>query len=260
MHFEAIENKKADSKSPTFDSTSGMLKIKVLLKKAGRCLVICSGLIFLFLLVFAFTTGPFWIYYNLGAAESNIREVPENIVLMGGGGFPSESNLMRAYYTQHALEVYPNAQLILALPGDTTDSSSSVIRLKDYLVSQGIAASRIHLESEGTNTRSQCLQISKMINMVKPLLVISSPEHLKRSVRCFRKLGFTHVNGLPAFETAIEANLFYSDSKLGGRKIPGTDVGENLQVRYQFWTHLRYEVIVIREYFALSYYWVKGWM
>ena len=96
--------------------------------------------------------------------------------------------------------------------------------------------------------------------MYKPILVISSPEHLRRSVKCFRKLGFYHVNGLPAFEKAIEADLFFVDKKLGGRKIPGTDVGSNLQVRYQFWTHLRYEVIVMREYLAIFYYKLKGWM
>lgn len=99
-----------------------------------------------------------------------------------------------------------------------------------------------------------------MINMYNPLLVISSPEHLKRSVLCFRKTGFKHVSGIAAFETAIESNLFFSEKKLGGRKIPGTDVGTNLQVRYQFWTHLRYEVIVIREYSALAYYKMKGWI
>ena len=231
-------------------------KIKSVLKK----LLFISGVVFLFLVLFAFTTGPFWMYYNLGSGQAKMKEAPATIVLMGGGGFPSESNLIRAYYTIHAAKTFPNANVLLTLPGDSLDSNSSVFRFRNYLIEQGIDSTRILLECTGKNTRGQCLEISRMINMFNPLLVISSPEHLKRSVLCFRKTGFKNVSGIPAFETAIESNLFFSEKKLGGRKIPGTDVGTNLQVRYQFWTHLRYEVIVIREYSALAYYKMKGWI
>lgn len=235
-------------------------KAYAILKNPLKKILFISGLVFLLLIAFAFTTGPFWMYYNLGASEGKIKQTPETIVLMGGGGFPSESNLMRAYYALRASRAFPRATVILTLPGEPEDSTSSVSLFRQYLMEQGLDSSRIRLECKGKNTRGQCLEIYPMINMYKPVLVISSPEHLRRSVRCFRKLGFYHVNGLPAFEKAIEADLFFVDKKLGGRKIPGTDVGSNLQVRYQFWTHLRYEVIVIREYLAIAYYKVKGWM
>ncbi|MBP6403078.1 MAG: YdcF family protein [Bacteroidia bacterium] len=235
-------------------------KIYSFLKKPFRKIFLALGIAFLLFLIFAFTTGPFWMYYNLGASEAKIKQTPETIVLMGGGGFPGESNLMRAYYALKAAKAYPHAALILALPGMSSDSTSSVFLFRKYLIEQGLDSTRIRLECKGKNTRGQCLEIYPMVNMYKPILVISSPEHLRRSVKCFRKLGFYHVNGLPAFEKAIEADLFFVDKKLGGRKIPGTDVGSNLQVRYQFWTHLRYEVIVMREYLAIFYYKLKGWM
>lgn len=235
-------------------------KAYAILKNPLKKILFISGLVFLLLIAFAFTTGPFWMYYNLGASEGKIKQTPETIVLMGGGGFPSESNLMRAYYALRASRAFPRATVILTLPGEPEDSTSSVSLFRQYLMEQGLDSSRIRLECKGKNTRGQCLELYPMLNMFKPILVISSPEHVKRSVGCFRNLGFRQVSGLPAFEKAIETNLFFTENQLGGRKIPGADVGDNLQLRYQFWTHLRYEVIVIREYLAIAYYRLKGWM
>ena len=143
------------------------------------------GIAFLLFLIFAFTTGPFWMYYNLGASEAKIKQTPETIVLMGGGGFPGESNLMRAYYALKAAKAYPHAALILALPGMSSDSTSSVFLFRKYLIEQGLDSTRIRLECKGKNTRGQCLEIYPMVNMYKPILVISSPEHLRRSVTRF---------------------------------------------------------------------------
>jgi len=230
------------------------------LSKWGKRLLLSAGIVFLFMLLFAFSTGPFWLFYDLGTAEAGIRGEPSAIVLMGGGGFPGESNLIRAYFARIASAKFPKAKVIIALPGDTLDSTSSLIRFRNYLAENGIDPSRIILEGSGKNTRGQCLNIRQIIPGNDRILVISSPEHLKRSVRCFRKAGFTMVDGLPAFENAIETNLRFSESKLGGRRLPVPGIGENLQVRYQFWTHLKYEVIIAREYFALSYYKLKGWI
>ena len=35
---------------------------------------------------------------------------------------------------------------------------------------------------------------------------------------------------------------------------------DELQYRYQFWNHLKYQVICWREYLAISYYKVRGWI
>ncbi|MBK6840565.1 MAG: hypothetical protein IPG90_21525 [Bacteroidetes bacterium] len=107
------------------------------------------GIAFLLFLIFAFTTGPFWMYYNLGASEAKIKQTPETIVLMGGGGFPGESNLMRAYYALKAAKAYPHAALILALPGMSSDSTSSVFLFRKYLIEQGLDSTRIRLECKG---------------------------------------------------------------------------------------------------------------
>ena len=84
-------------------------------------------------------------------------------------------------------------------------------------------------------------------------------EHLYRAVLTFKKAGFLKVDGVPAFEQAIESDISFNARKLGGRKfIP--DVGNNITLRYQFWTQMNYELLILREWAALGYYKLKGWV
>jgi uncharacterized SAM-binding protein YcdF (DUF218 family) len=91
------------------------------------------------------------------------------------------------------------------------------------------------------------------------ILIITSPEHLYRAVLTFRKAGFLLVDGAPAFETAIESELSFDDRLLGGKRwLP--PIGKNITARYQFWTQLHYEQLVIREWLAIIYYKLNGWI
>ncbi len=67
------------------------------------------------------------------------------------------------------------------------------------------------------------------------------------------------MNALPAFENASEADFRFTDDELGGNKLPVPDVGQSMQLRYQVWNHLKYEITFIREVFALTYYKLRGW-
>ena len=78
-------------------------------------------------------------------------------------------------------------------------------------------------------------------------------------MRSYRKAGFTRVDGLPAFEATLESEAAFNALKLGGRRfIP--DVGEILALRYHFWTQLVYELLTLREWAALGYYRMMGWI
>ena len=91
------------------------------------------------------------------------------------------------------------------------------------------------------------------------LMLITSPTHLYRSVLTFKKAGFLKVDGIPTFEKDLETDLSFNSGKLGGKKyIP--DVGESMTLRYKFWTHLSFEAEILREYAAIGYYWVMGWI
>ncbi|MFC2102119.1 YdcF family protein [Bacteroidota bacterium] len=270
--------------------------------RIGNILLLVLGFFALIGIILAFTSAPFWIWYGLGASKAEINGPPDYIIVLGGSGIPSESGLMRTYYAGVAADYFPDARVIVALPGDTADSVSSINRMWDELSIRGIAPERIMVEDSGTNTRAQALLIRELItkqekrntkernaelgepkdhtsdsstldlqpsnldslpSILDPqpstILLITSPEHLYRAVLTFRKAGFDHVDGMPAFGSDIESDITFSSKKLGGRRwIP--DVGESITLRYQFWTQLQYEILILREWMAIAYYWVNGWI
>ena len=225
------------------------------------------GCLFLILFIFCLTSAPFWTWYNMSTKHAGIHRPPEFIVVLGGGGMPSESGLMRTWYAARLGNHFFRSKVIIALHGDTVDSLSSVYKMKEELILRGISGKRISFESLGTNTRAQALNIASSritryalrVTRDASLLIVTSPEHLYRAVRTFRKAGFLLVDGCPAFETAIESELSFDDRLLGGKRwLPA--IGKNITVRYQFWTQLHYEQLVMREWLAIVYYKLNGWI
>lgn len=231
--------------------------------KLFRAALAGFGILFLIVLILSFTTLPFWGYYWLGTSQSTITEKPEYIVLLGGGGMPSESNLMRAFFVFRAASQSPGSVIVISIPGDPADPNGTARLVADELISKGIDPQRIMYEQLGTNTRSQALQLQQFKSEPltdKSLLIVTSPEHMRRAVLVFRKAGFTRLSALPAFENALEADLIFKDDELGGNQLPIPDIGNNTSVRYQFWNHLKYEILIAREMAALGYYWLRGWI
>ena len=225
-----------------------------------RNLFMLIGIFFSICILLALTSAPFWGYHWLGTSKSEITEKPSTIILLGGGGMPSHSALMRSWYVAKATKSFPGANVIIAMPGDLTDSLSTPVLMKKELKIRGIDSSKIGFENEGTNTRAQALNCQRYIKMQSPILLVTSPEHMRRAVLSFQKAGFEKVNALPAFENATEADLAFDDDKLGGRKTVVPDVGQSINMRYQLWNHLKYEILIAREIVALSYYRVRGWI
>ena len=225
-----------------------------------RNLFMLIGIFFSVCIILAFTAQPYWAYHWLGTSKSKIQWEPEAIVLLGGGGMPSQSTLIRSWYAAEAAKSFPDADIVIAIPGDVTDGLSTPMLLGEELLIRGIDASKIKFENVGTNTRSQALECQGLIKMQAPILLITSPEHMRRAILSFEKVGFEKVNGLPAFENAIEADLEFDDDELGGKKTLVPNVGKSISMRYQIWNHLKYEIIVSRELVALSYYKLRGWI
>lgn len=231
--------------------------------KVLRALFVTFGVLFLIVLLLSFTSLPFWGYYWLGTSQSKMTEKPDFIVLLGGGGMPSESNLMRAWFVCKAAAEFPESRVIISIPGDTTDKKSTARLVAAEMETKGVDQNRILYEEIGTNTRSQALELQHFHSLNLPdksILLVSSPEHMRRAVLTFRKAGFSQIDALPAFENALEANLRFKDKDLGGNKMPLPDIGDNIEVRYQFWNHLKYEILIAREMAALSYYKLRGWI
>ena len=237
------------------------LKVKsIYFLRIVRKILVLIGTFFSICLILAFTEQPFRAYHWLGTSKTEIKWEPKYIVLLGGGGMPSQSNLMRSWSTEKAAKSFLEAKVVINIPGDFTDSLSTPQLVKKELELRGINAEKLLFENDATNTRSQALNCKKHIKMQTPILLITSPEHMRRAILSFKKAGFEKVNGLPAFENALEADLSFTDDELGGNKTVIPDVGKNINARYQIWNHLKYEILIAREIVAIVYYRLRGWI
>ena len=234
-------------------------RLKILLLRILKTTFITLGVFFTIMLILSFTSLPFWMYYYLGNSQTSFKENPDYIVVLGGGGIPSESGLMRTYKTSQVSKKYPDAKIIIALPGDISDTTSSINLMRHDIIIKGVDSLKIILEPNGLNTRMQALEISKLINLKSNLLLVTSPEHMYRAIRVFKTAGMDNTQGESAFEQAIESSLIYDDDNLGGNSYI-IDMGNNTQLRYQFWNHFKYQIMVYREYMAIAYYKMKGWI
>jgi uncharacterized SAM-binding protein YcdF (DUF218 family) len=227
-----------------------------------KTLLIIFGSSFLILIILSFTKIPLRAYDNLGLCNSKITQPPETIILLSGSGIPSESGLLRAYFTAKFGSANPTAKIVISMPGDITDSMGDPQLTARELILRGIAKERISFENHGRNTREQALKLSEgrtLAQLNQPITLVTAPEHMKRAILVFRKSGFTTVSGFPTFGSSVQTDMTFDDRDLKGNKFVPS-IGNNLQIRYQFWTGLKLEVLVLREYSGLVYYWMRGWI
>lgn len=219
------------------------------------------GLVALLMIVAAFTRLPWKTYEWLSGGAEPLKGDPAYIVLLGGGGIPSESGLIRGYFTAEAAARFPRARVVIAMPGNLTDTNSSLAKMRDELAMRGVAKTRLMAEDKGRHTREQadnCLKLLHVASNQPPVLVVTSPEHMRRALRSFQKAGFTNVHGSAAFPEAVEVDLRFETPELKAKHVP--DVGESLTLRYAFWDNLGLEVRCLRELVALGYYKLLGWI
>ncbi|HHN47886.1 MAG TPA: YdcF family protein [Bacteroidales bacterium] len=236
--------------------------LRIVLRIAKSALII-AGCLLLFFVVMAFTTKPFYMHHRLGSGiEQNCFE-PEVIVMLGAGGMPSGTNLMRLHYTAEAHRLFPDCMIYLLHPGDTSDARSSLMLMAQELIIRGVPEHMIRFLPRGKNTRAQALEFYEDVCKKSDpacVLLVTSPSHTQRSVLSFRKAGVHNLIPFPAFEIPFEGELRYDDDLGKKRRIMAPETGGTLSLRYEFWTQMNYQLIILREYLALAYYWVRGWV
>ena len=234
-----------------------MEKAKGFLKKVFRFAAISLGLVFALAIALSFTSLPFHWHRWLGEVKTvQPNGEPGILLMLGGGGMPSESNLMRLYYLAEASAFYPRARIVIAHPAD----DSTGVKMVKFLEQMGVDTQRIMLLHQGNNTREQLMSFKKQfIDRSECFMMITSPEHMRRSVMAANRLGMDQVMPLPAFETAMFINLDYDFKKAGGLQyVP--DVSNSNSLRYDFWNYLKLEIICFRETVAICYYWINDWI
>lgn len=215
------------------------------------------GIIGLVMVLLAFTRIPFDAHRWLGTAGGLCKDTPEAIVVLGGSGMPSGPELMRCELAAELSRENPEATMVLLLPEDTS-LARAIMR---ELVLKGVPRSRITVLLHGRNTREQAVDLytgaPAMIS--QNITLVTAPENMYRSLLTFRKLGFLHVCGSPAFNHALFGDLRYAHAQIGGKAyVP--DLSGNLDLRYNCWNYMKLEITCLREYAALAYYKLNGWI
>lgn len=209
------------------------------------------------------TNFPWRLYHWLGSDALVLNEPPRYIVVLGGGGIPSESGLMRTYRGAEEGRRFTNALLIVALPVEGDFNTSATALMKDELVMRGIAPERILIEPEGRNTREQALNVHSMLESngpAMPLLVVTDSTHLRRALLSFRKAGFRQAAGVAEHGDSLEGALSYDEKELGGQSRLPVHLDSRSPLRYKVWNQFGYLSRSARELVALAYYWSRGWI
>ena len=203
-----------------------------------RRLLAVAGWLFVLQLVLAISGPPRWLTNWLNAQDCPPTVPPRYIVVLGGGGIPSGSSLIRIYYAAEFGRGLTGTTFVVAMPTDIDPAESSVGRMRDELVLRGIPAASILMETRGLNTRQQASNVAALLGekaLSEPILVVTSEYHLRRAVMSFRKAGFTQVAGLNAAGVDTEA-----------------DPGAWAWLRYGLWGNLVAEIKIQRELLGIA--------
>ena len=238
--------------------------------RAGLLLL---GLLLLLFVAAQFTPWPWRAYQNLSQVPEGVRAPPPHVLVMGGSGIPGESGLSRTYFGAQAALRNPQADVLVALPLGTNESFASRAYC-DELRLRGVPAERIRILAGGRNTREQALRLAELLSArATPghVLIVTDPYHVRRTAACIRKAVAdrkqdVRLDGLPVFALSIEDPL-----ELIARDLDSCDpapaarpavpnLGFSLRFRYDFWSNLGYSFSVLREYSALLYYRLRGWL
>lgn len=173
------------------------------------------------------------------------RETPRVIVVLGGGGIPSTTSLVRLYYAAEYGRGLTGTVFVVSLPSNIDPEHASVGRMRDELVMRGIPTTRIRMETRGLGTRDEAIKVRELLGdeaLRQPLVVVSSEFHLHRAVLAFQRVGFANVRGLYAGDIGAEAEFRFAN------------------VRYGIWNNFAREAVIMRELSALLVYKLCGWV
>lgn len=182
-----------------------------------------------------------------------VRDCQAIVVLSGGsrtftlqGMRLHETTPSTAFRTLETARLYrmfqPGIVIVSGGMGDARvqlDPESDVMR--QDLVALGVPSERIVMETASTTTREQAANLAPLLRArgADPFVLVTSPYHIRRATKLFQAMG---LHPVPA------------SAPMRSEGVPG---------RSQFVPHpeaLLVSEIAMREYLALLYYFVRGWI
>lgn len=228
----------------------------LLVKRVLGTTVQAVGILAMVMLLLAFTRIPFDAHRSLGTTAGECAGAVDHIVVLGGSGMPSGPELLRLHRAAQVAMEFPRAKVLVVHPQDATVIGAMV----QELVLRGVPLTRIEVLPAGENTREQALLCAKRwMGEEHSIALVTAPENMYRSVLAFRRAGLARVCGMPAWDHAMRHDFRYRHAALGGKAYM-PDVSAAAGVRYTFWNYLKLEVTCLREYVAIAYYRLNGWL
>lgn len=219
-------------------------------------LVIATGVLALVMVILACTRIPFDAHRWLGTAAGECKGGVDAIVVLGGSGMPSGPELLRLHRGATLALEHATVPVFVIHP----DTAGAMRQMVQELVLRGVGTGRITRLSEGENTREQALVFVRTVQKKEArVALVTAPENIYRSVLAFRKAGVKGACGLPAWEHAMDHDFQYEHAAIGG-KTWTPDVSGETGLRYTFWNYLKLEITCLREYLAIAYYKLNGWI
>ena len=173
----------------------------------------------------------------LGAGNSTIR---------AGGRFLNEPSITAALRLLEAVRIYamldrPTMIVSGGVTGREPGAAPEAEALRDAAVRLGVAPDHILMELESTNTREEAIVIRRMLGdrAAQPLVLVTSPTHMRRSLAVFRAAGLDPIPSVSAYKS--EGTLEHN------RWLPN-DAGLWLLTS------------VVYDTAANLYYWSRGWL
>src|SRR5947207_12669267 len=106
--------------------------------------------------------------------------------------------VMRAMEAARVYRMLGDAQVILS--GGVTDAGSAdplpeSEAMRDIMVRLGVPAGRLATESTSTTTRTQAAEVRRVLgaHAAEPIVLVTSPPHMRRSLAVFRAAGMDPV-------------------------------------------------------------------
>jgi uncharacterized SAM-binding protein YcdF (DUF218 family) len=220
-----------------------------------------TGALTVAMTLLALTGVPWMLYGWLAVPGPDDADPPDFIVMMGGGGVPSESGFIRSWKAAAAAAKFSDAAVIIAAPIEPEETEHDDIWRE--IVMRGVPPERILREAQGRNTHEQALGVTAKVrnaeNGRSPVVgIVTSPEHMRRTWLSFKRAGIDRLRGFPSWSTDIESDLRYGNENDRDSALADV-VGQNLTLRYRFWDNLGLLVKCARELAGLCYYRVMGW-